>query len=131
MSINGNVNKQMLLEICSGINNDCGNDRQFLTFFDNICDRYQTNRFEYSNLQEINKNILEELVYYLNQRNEQSSREEIHRRNNNNGMIGNRELKTIDAIDLKVQKDEGFSMKLKTREEAFKTLIEKPPPPAV
>ena len=43
----------------------------------------------------------------------------------------NRELKTIEASELKVQKDEGFSMKLKSREEAFKSLIEKPAPPSV
>lgn len=129
MSINSNVNKQMLLEICSGINNNCGNDRQFLNFFDNICDRYHTNRFDYSNIQDINKNILEELVYYMNERDKNEINTQNTTRQRPQEM--NRELKTIDAIDLKVQKDEGFSIKLKSREEAFKSLIDKPPPPAV
>lgn len=135
MSINGNVNKQMLLEICGGIDNNCINDNGFLTFLDNICDRYHKNRFDYSNIQDINKNILEELVYYVKER----DKNEINTQNTQNTQnIGrqrpqemNRELTTIDAIDLKVRKDEGFSMKLKSREEAFKTLIDKPAPPTV
>lgn len=129
MSINSDVNKQMLLEICGGIDDKCMNDSGFLNFLNNICDRYHTNRFDYSNIQDINKSILEELVYYMNERgkNEINTQNTIRQR----PQEMNRELKTIDAIDLKVQKDEGFSMKLKSREEAFKSLIEKPPPPAV
>tara|TARA_B110000008_G_scaffold277510_1_gene318949 strand:+ start:1025 stop:1798 length:774 start_codon:yes stop_codon:yes gene_type:complete len=129
MSINSNVNKQMLLEICGGIDNKCMNDNGFLNFLNNVCDRYQSNRFDYSNIQDINKNILEELVYYMNQPvNNEIKKESILRQR---PQEMNRELKTIDAIDLKVQRDEGFSIKLKSREEAFKTLIEKPAPPAV
>ena len=129
MSINSDVNKQMLLEICGGIDNKCMNDGGFLNFLNNVCDRYQSNRFDYSNIQDINKNILEELVYYMNERGKNEIKNESIIRQRPQEM--NRELKTIDAVDLKVQRDEGFSMKLKSREEAFKSLIEKPPPPAV
>jgi len=130
MSINSDVNKGMLYEICSGINNESTNDKRFVTFLDNICDRYHSNRFNYSNIQEMNKNILEELVYYMNKRDEEKTsetRSNIPERNQDRY----RELKTIEASELKVQKDEGFSMKLKSREEAFKSLIEKPAPASV
>ena len=130
MSINSDVNKQMLIEICGGINKEYVNDDSFLQFLDNICDKYQGNRFQYSNIQEINKNILEELVYYIGQRgnNQEKQRQETGRQR---PLEMNRELKTIEASELKVQKDEGFSIKLKSREEAFKSLIEKPVPAAV
>ena len=130
MSINSDVNKQMLIEICGGINKEYVNDNSFLQFLDNICDKYQGNRFQYSNIQEINKNILEELVYYIGQRgnNQEKQRQETGRQR---PLEMNRELKTIEASELKVQKDEGFSIKLKSREEAFKSLIEKPVPAAV
>ena len=130
MSINSDVNKQMLLEICSGIKEEYVRDNSFLQFLDNICDKYQGNRFQYSNLQEINKNILEELVYYIGER-EKNQMKEIRETVRQRPLEMNRELKTIEASELKVQKDEGFSMKLKSREEAFKSLIEKPVPPSV
>ena len=130
MSINSDVNKQMLLEICSGIKEEYVRDNSFLQFLDNICDKYQGNRFQYSNLQEINKNILEELVYYIGER-EKNQMKEIRETVRQRPLEMNRELKTIEASELKVQKDEGFSMKLKSREEAFKSLIEKPAPPSV
>lgn len=130
MSINSNVNKQMLLEICSGVNGKYANDNEFLQFLDNICERYQGNRFQYSNIQDINKNILEELVYYIQQRENKTNQpsQGIMRQR---PVEMNRGLKTIEASELKVQKDEGFAMKLKSREESFKSLIEKPKPAAV
>ena len=129
MSIKSDVNKQMLIEICSGINNKYTKDSQFINFLNNVCENYHENRFNYSNIQEINKNILEELVYYMNQREENKNKQQPIIRQRPQEM--NRNIKTIEASELKVQRDEGFSMKLKSREEAFKSLIEKPAPPAV
>tara|TARA_Y100000389_G_C17384362_1_gene476162 strand:+ start:314 stop:1096 length:783 start_codon:yes stop_codon:yes gene_type:complete len=132
MSVLNHANKQMLLELCgsNGINTI---DTQFQTFFDTLCVNYNSNRLEYNNIQEINKKILEECFYYsqqmadaINQKKKEAEREpqqvqQIY-------SPGTTELKTLDSKDLRIQKDSDFTMKLKSREEAFKTLISKPIP---
>ena len=131
MSVLNHANKQMLLELCgsNGINTI---DTQFQTFFDTLCINYNSNRLEYNNIQEINKKILEECFYYsqqmaeaINQKKEEPKREEQQVQQYSQGTT---ELKTLDSKDLRIQKDSDFTMKLKSREEAFKTLISKPMP---
>tara|TARA_B100000424_G_scaffold271331_1_gene273625 strand:- start:3996 stop:4757 length:762 start_codon:yes stop_codon:yes gene_type:complete len=129
MSINSHVNKQMLVEICSGYSDKYTKDGDFLNFLNNICDNYHNKRFQYSSLQDMNKRVIDELVYYMKQRDTNTIEKQPILRQRPQEMM--RELKTIDSSELKVQRDGGFSMKLKSREEAFKSLIEKPPPPAV
>ena len=135
MSVLNNANKQMLLELCgsNGINTV---DTEFQTFFDRLCINYNSNRLEYNSIQEINKKILEECFYYSQQITEAINQKKkgIERPPPVQQQIyspGTTELKTLDSKDLRIQKDSDFTMKLKSREEAFKTLISKPVPDQV
>ena len=134
MSVLNHANKQMLLELCgsNGINTV---DREFQTFFDRLCINYNSNRLEYNSIQEINKRILEECFYYSQQieqarkqKNKEPERQQVVQQVYSSGTT---ELKTLDSKDLRIQKDSDFTMKLKSREEAFKTLISKPVPEQV
>jgi len=131
MSVLNDANKQMLLELCgsNGINTI---DREFQTFFDRLCINYNNNRLEYNNIQEINKKILEECFYYSQQLTEAKNqkKEEVERPPPVQQVYssGTTELKTLDSKDLRIQKDGDFSLKLKSREEAFNSLINKPKP---
>ena len=134
MSVLNHANKQMLLELCgsNGINTV---DREFQTFFDRLCINYNSNRLEYNSIQEINKRILEECFYYSQQieqarkqKNKEPERQQAVQQVYSSGTT---ELKTLDSKDLRIQKDSEFTMKLKTREEAFKNLISKPVPDQV
>ena len=134
MSVLNHANKQMLLELCgsNGINTV---DREFQTFFDRLCINYNSNRLEYNSIQEINKRILEECFYYSQQieqarkqKNKEPERQPAVQQVYSSGTT---ELKTLDSKDLRIQKDSEFTMKLKTREEAFKNLISKPVPDQV
>ena len=133
MSVLNHANKQMLLELCSsnGINTV---DREFQTFFDRLCINYNENRLEYNSIQEINKRILEECFYFSQQITEaRSKKKQIERPPPVQQVYssGTTELKTLDSKDLRIQKDSEFTMKLKSREEAFKSLISKPVPEQV
>jgi len=133
MSVLNNANKQMLLELCSsnGINTV---DSEFQTFFDRLCINYNENRLEYNSIQEINKRILEECFYYSQQITEaRNKKKQIEREPQVQQVYssGTTELKTLDSKDLRIQKDSEFTMKLKSREEAFKNLISKPVPEQV
>ena len=133
MSVLNHANKQMLLELCSsnGINTI---DREFQTFFDRLCINYNENRLEYNSIQEINKRILEECFYFSQQITEaRSKKKQIERPPPVQQVYssGTTELKTLDSKDLRIQKDSEFTMKLKSREEAFKSLISKPVPEQV
>jgi hypothetical protein len=133
MSVLNHANKQMLLELCSsnGINTV---DREFQTFFDRVCINYNENRLEYNSIQEINKRILEECFYFSQQITEaRSKKKQIERPPPVQQVYssGTTELKTLDSKDLRIQKDSEFTMKLKSREEAFKSLISKPVPEQV
>ena len=133
MSVLNHANKQMLLELCSsnGINTV---DREFQTFFDRVCINYNENRLEYNSIQEINKRILEECFYFSQQITEaRSKKKQIERAPPVQQVYssGTTELKTLDSKDLRIQKDSEFTMKLKSREEAFKSLISKPVPEQV
>ena len=123
----------MLLELCSsnGINTV---DREFQTFFDRLCINYNENRLEYNSIQEINKRILEECFYFSQQITEaRNKKKQIERPPPVQQVYssGTTELKTLDSKDLRIQKDSEFTMKLKSREEAFKSLISKPVPEQV
>ena len=133
MSVLNHANKQMLLELCSsnGINTV---DREFQTFFDRVCINYNENRLEYNSIQEINKRILEECFYFSQQITEaRSKKKQIERPPPVQQVYssGTTELKTLDSKDLRIQKDSEFTMKLKSREEAFKSLLSKPVPEQV
>ena len=133
MSVLNHANKQMLLELCSsnGINTV---DREFQTFFDRVCINYNENRLEYNSIQEINKRILEECFYFSQQITEaRSKKKQIERPPPVQQVYssGTTELKTLDSKDLRIQKDSEFTMKLKSREVAFKSLISKPVPEQV
>jgi hypothetical protein len=133
MSVLNHANKQMLLELCSsnGINTV---DREFQTFFDRLCINYNENRLEYNSIQEINKRILEECFYFSQKITEaRSKKKQIERPPPVQQVYssGTTELKTLDSKDLRIQKDSEFTMKLKSREEAFKSLINKPVPEQV
>ena len=133
MSVLNHANKQMLLELCSsnGINTV---DREFQTFFDRVCINYNENRLEYNSIQEINKRILEECFYFSQQITEaRSKKKQIERPPPVQQVYssGTTELKTLDSKDLRIRKDSEFTMKLKSREEAFKSLISKPVPEQV
>lgn len=133
MSVLNHANKQMLLELCSsnGINTV---DREFQTFFDRVCINYNENRLEYNSIQEINKRILEECFYFSQQITEaRNKKKQIERPPPVQQVYssGTTELKTLDSKDLRIQKDSEFTMKLKSREEAFKSLISKPVPEQV
>lgn len=134
MSVLNHANKQMLLELCSsnGINTV---DSEFQTFFDRLCINYNQNRLEYNSIQEINKRILEECFYYSQEitraRNEKKKQNERPPPVQQVYSSGTTELKTLDSKDLRIQKDSDFTMKLKSREEAFKSLISKPAPQQV
>jgi len=134
MSVLNHANKQMLLELCSsnGINTV---DTEFQTFFDRLCINYNSNRLEYNSIQEINKRILEECFYYSQQiadaRNQKKKEIERPPPVQQVYSSGTTELKTLDSKELRIQKDSDFTMKLKSREEAFKTLISKPVPEQV
>ena len=133
MSVLNHANKQMLLELCSsnGINTV---DREFQTFFDRVCINYNENRLEYNSIQEINKRILEECFYFSQQITEaRNKKKQIERPPQVQQVYssGTTELKTLDSKDLRIQKDSEFTMKLKSREEAFKSLISKPVPEQV
>ena len=131
MSVLNHANKQMLLELCgsNGINTI---DTQFQTFFDTLCINYNSNRLEYNSIQEINKKILEECFYYSQQLTEAKNqkKKEVERPPPVQQVYssGTTELKTLDSKDLRIQKDGDFSLKLKSREEAFNSLINKPMP---
>ncbi|RZD41477.1 MAG: hypothetical protein CXT73_04885 [Methanobacteriota archaeon] len=131
MSVLNNANKQMLLELCDS-NGITTTDGEFRLFFDRLCINYNTNRLEYNNIQEINKKILEECFYYSQKLNEakesMKKRQEPIRRQVSNQTT---ELKTLDSTDLRIQKDSEFTMKLKSREDAFQSLLNKPAPPQV
>tara|TARA_B100001758_G_C18416644_1_gene620495 strand:+ start:8319 stop:9101 length:783 start_codon:yes stop_codon:yes gene_type:complete len=132
MSVLNHANKQMLLELCgsNGINTV---DREFQTFFDRLCINYNSNRLEYNSIQEINKKILEECFYY-SQQIEQARKQKNKEPERQPPQVqqiyspGTTELKTLDSKDLRIQKDSDFTMKLKSREEAFNSLINKPTP---
>lgn len=133
MSVLNHANKQMLLELCSsnGINTI---DREFQTFFDRLCVNYNENRLEYNSIQEINKRILEECFYYSQQITEAKNKKEQIETPPPVQQVyssGTTELKTLDSKDLRIQKDSEFTMKLKSREDAFKSLINKPVPEKV
>lgn len=133
MSVLNHANKQMLLELCSsnGINTI---DREFQTFFDRLCINYNENRLEYNSIQEINKRILEECFYFSQQITEaRNKKKQIETPPPVQQVYssGTTELKTLDSKDLRIQKDSEFTMKLKSREEAFKSLISKPVPEQV
>ena len=133
MSVLNHANKQMLLELCSsnGINTI---DREFQTFFDRLCINYNENRLEYNSIQEINKRILEECFYFSQQITEARNKKKQIESSPPVQQVystGTTELKTLDSKDLRIQKDSEFTMKLKSREEAFKSLISKPVPEQV
>lgn len=134
MSVLNNANKRMLLDLCSsnGINTV---DSEFQTFFDRLCVNYNNNRLEYNSIQEINKKILEECFYYsqkrIEARNEKKKEMERPQQVQQVYLSSTSELKTLDSKDLRIQKDGDFSLKLKSREEAFKSLISKPAPKQV
>ena len=90
---------------------------------------------EYNSIQEINKRILEECFYYSQEitraRNEKKKQNERPPPVQQVYSSGTTELKTLDSKDLRIQKDSDFTMKLKSREEAFKSLISKPAPQQV
>jgi len=131
MSVLNHANKQMLLELCSsnGINTV---DTEFQIFFDRLCINYNSNRLEYNSTQEINKKILEECFYYsqkiVEAKNEKKKEIERPAPVQQVYSSGTTELKTLDSKDLRIQKDGDFSLKLKSREEAFNSLINKPMP---
>ena len=89
---------------------------------------------EYNSIQEINKRILEECFYFSQQITEARSKKKQIERSPPVQQVyssGTTELKTLDSKDLRIQKDSEFTMKLKSREEAFKSLISKPVPEQV
>ena len=78
------------------------------------------------------KKILEECFYYSQQLTEAKNqkKKEVERPPPVQQVYssGTTELKTLDSKDLRIQKDGDFSLKLKSREEAFNSLINKPKP---
>lgn len=134
MSVLNNANKQMLIELCG--TQGISIDDDFQTFFERLCNDYNNNRLEYNNIQEINKQILADCFYYSQKKiealsNQQVATQQEPARINQYNSMDNMELKTLDSKDLRIQKDSDFTMKLKSREEAFQTLIQKPAPQKV
>ena len=119
-------NKQLLLEVVDeqykhyNVKQNAG----FMGFYNNIYKFYQRNQGEYDNIQQVNKQIIQESIGFI--------RKNITRYANNDGVQGNYNnqqirdtisLKQIDATDLRYVKDDKFDMKLKKREDDFTGLM--------
>lgn len=119
-------NKQLLLEVVDeqykhyNVKQNAG----FMGFYNNIYKFYQRNQGEYDNIQQVNKQIIQESIGFI--------RKNITRYANNDAAQGNYNnqqtqdtisLKQIDATDLRYVKDDKFDMKLKKREDDFTGLM--------
>jgi hypothetical protein len=117
-------NKQMVLEIIYSMDTIINlRSSEFQNYFNNLYNSIYEKKDSFSNTTEMNKYLLNDCYQYINKKTSQLKNIKPTYNTSPQFQKQSTTIETIDINDIRHKKDDKFSLKLKSKQEEFDTLI--------